>query len=89
MVQTLSNYVNTINGPEDLEFLSFSRDYRPFKAKAIYDADGDGIEDNIKMTSEQLDDFYKPNVFGAEIQYIYNTRHGNMPGERNKWFYDK
>ena len=70
MVQTLSNYVNTINGPEDLEFLSFSRDYRPFKAKAIYDADGDGIEDNIKMTSEQLDDFYKPNVFGAEIQYI-------------------
>jgi len=52
MVQTLSNYINTINGPEDLEYLSFSRDYRPFKPRAIYDADGDGVEDNIKMTPE-------------------------------------
>ena len=68
MIQTtLSNYVNLINGPEDLELLAFSREFRPFKAKAIYDLDGDGVEDNMKLTSDQLDEFYKPNVFGAEI----------------------
>ena len=85
----MANYVQVIDGPEELALLSFSREFRPFKAKAIYDADGDGIEDNMHMTSEALDAFYKPNVFGAPIEHIYNTRHGNLPGERNKWFYDK
>jgi len=85
----LHNYIGLVNGPEDLVNLGFSADYRPFKAKAIYDVDGDGVEDNMKMTSDQLDNFYKPNVFGAPIEHIYNTRHGNLPGERNKWFYDK
>lgn len=89
MIQTtLSNYVNIINSPEDLELIGFSSEYRKFKPREIYDIDGDGVEDNMKLTSAQLDPFYKPNVFGAEIQYIYNTRHGNLPGERNKWFYD-
>lgn len=78
-----------VNGPEDLELLGFSREFRPFKKTAIYDADGDGIEDNMKLSSEQLDAFYKPNFFGAPIEHIFNTRHGNLPGERNKYFYDK
>jgi len=81
--------MNVINGPEDLELLSFSRDFRPFKPTAIYDEDGDGVEDNIHLTADQLDKFYKPNVFGAPIEHIFNTRHGNLPGERNKYFYDK
>jgi len=78
-----------VNGPEDLELLGFSREFRPFKPTAIYDADGDGIEDNMKMSSEALDKFYMPNVYGAPIEHIFNTRHGNLPGERNKFFYDK
>jgi len=69
--------------------LSFSRDFRPFKKRAIYDADGDGVEDNITFTADQLDEFYKPNVFGAEIEDMYNTRHGELPGHRQKWFYNK
>jgi len=85
----LHNYMHLVNGPEDLELLGFSREFRPFKPTAIYDADGDGVEDNMHMTSEQLDKFYKPNVYGAPIEHIYNTRHGNLPGERNKYFYDK
>jgi hypothetical protein len=49
---TLYNYIQLVNGPEDLELLGFSRDFRPFKGKAIYDADGDGIEDNMHLTSD-------------------------------------
>jgi len=33
-----------INGPEDIEMLGFSREFRPFKPTAIYDEDGDGDE---------------------------------------------
>ena len=69
--------------------MSFSRDFRPFKPTAKYDIDGDGVEDNMKLDSEELDKFYLPNVYGAPIEHIYNTRHGNLPGERNKYFYDK
>jgi len=86
---TLHNYMRLINGPEDIEMLGFSRAFKPFKPVSIYDADGDGIEDNMHMSSAELDKFYKPNVFGAPIEHIFNTRHGNLPGERNKFFYDK
>jgi len=82
------NYQNIIHGPQDLAQLSFSRDYRPFKKTQIYDEDGDGVEDNQKLTHDQLDKFYLPNVYSAPIEHIYNTRHGNMPGELNKYFYD-
>ena len=85
----MNNYAQVIDGPEELNLLSFPIEFRPFKPVPIYDADNDGIEDNMHMTSEALDKFYKPNVYGAPIEHIYNTRHGNLPGERNKWFYDK
>ena len=83
------NYQNIIHGPQDLTQLSFSREYRPFKKTTIYDEDGDGVEDNQHLTHDQLDAFYLPNVYGAAIEHIFNTRHGNMPGELNKYFYDK
>ena len=59
--------------------MSFSRDFRPFKPTAKYDIDGDGVEDNMKLDSEELDKFYLPNVYGAPIEHIYNTRHGELP----------
>jgi hypothetical protein len=48
----LHNYMQLVNGPEDLELLGFSREFRPFKPTAIYDLDGDGVEDNMKLSSE-------------------------------------
>ena len=70
-----------------MEYPQFAK-VKPHRRRII-DEDGDGVEDNIKLSSEQLDKFYLPNVFGAPIEHIYNTRHGNLPGERNKYFYDK
>jgi hypothetical protein len=56
-------------------------------ANKIYDADGDGVEDNIDFSSEQLDDFYFPTNFNS-AEDIYNTRHGGMPGHRQREFYE-
>ena len=50
-----------------------------WKPRKIYDADGDGVEDNVHKTHEELDDFYWPNNFGA-VDEINNTHHGNLPG---------
>ena len=52
----------------------------------IYDEDGDGVEDNKVFTSHQLDKFYKPNNF-FPIEDVYNTRHGNLPGHIQRYFY--
>ena len=43
--------------------------------RPIYDADGDGVEDNVKKTRDELDAFYEPAVFGV-AEDIYNTQHG-------------
>ena len=84
----MANYVQVIDGPEELALLSFSREFRPFKAKAIYDADGDGIEDVENMDRDVLDEFYDPLVFGV-AEDINNTRHGNLPGHKQLWFTEK
>jgi len=76
-----SDYVNTIQGPEDLELLQ----YAPGQAKT--DADGDGIEDNMYWPTSEYDKFYKPAVFGIS-EDIYNTRHGGLPGHRQAEFFD-
>ena len=55
-----------------------------YEPREIYDADGDGVEDNVDYTHHQLDRFYKPAVF-READDIYNTQHGNLPGHRTKW----
>ena len=59
----------------------------PF-GQPIYDEDGDGIEDNSKLTHDALDKFYIPNRFHP-TEHVYNTRHGGLPGERQKYFFDQ
>lgn len=51
--------------------------------RPIYDEDGDGVEDNVKKTREELDRFYNPTVFN-EADDLYNTHHGNLPGHVRK-----
>ena len=53
------------------------------RARKIYDADGDGVEDNIERTRDELDRFYHPAVYGV-VEDLYNTHHGNLPGHVRK-----
>lgn len=56
--------------------------------RRIYDEeDGDGVEDNVKKSYEELDRFYWPNRFNA-AEEIYNTHHGNLPGHVRMEEYD-
>ena len=55
--------------------------------RPIYDADGDGVEDNVKKTRDELDAFYDPLVFGV-AEEIHNTHHGNLPGHVRKAEYE-
>ena len=48
--------------------------------RRIYDLDGDGVEDNVKRSRDELDRFYYPNQFGDAGDDIHNTHHGNLPG---------
>ena len=57
--------------PEDLK--------HAHKAWEIFDADGDGVEDNVEKTREELDRFEIPAVFGP-AEEMHNTHHGNLPG---------
>ena len=50
-----------------------------FGKRRIYDADGDGVEDNVEKTRDELDRFYIPQVFGP-AEEMHNTHHGNLPG---------
>ena len=55
--------------------------------RPIYDEDGDGVEDNVKKTREELDRFYEPAVFHP-CEDIHNTHHGNLPGHVRKAEYE-
>ena len=81
----LAHFVNSIQGPADLAMLQLeSGPAKGWHGRRITDLDGDGVEDNVNMTSDQLDDFYDPLVFGV-AEDINNTRHGNLPGHINAW----
>ena len=57
----------------------------PYSPRKIYDEDGDGVEDNVPKSYDELDDFYYPNQFGP-VDEINNTHHGNLPGHvRLEW----
>ena len=49
------------------------------RKRRITDEDGDGVEDNVVKTRDELDRFYEPAVFGV-AEEINNTHHGNLPG---------
>ena len=84
---------NEMNGPEDLvniqtgDFLD--KEWKEVKntyGQYIYDEDGDGVEDNHHYTHHELDKFYKPNNF-FPTEDLYNTRHGNLPGHIQRYYY--
>jgi len=79
-VQTFADLVEAIQGPEDLELLQWKRG-----GNEIYDADGDGVEDNVHFTHDDLDKFYKPAVF-FPAEEIHNTHHGKLPGHIQREF---
>ena len=58
--------------------ISLSKDL--YGKRRIYDLDGDGVEDNVKRSRDELDRFYYPNQFGDAGDDIHNTHHGNLPG---------
>ena len=60
--------------------VSLSAEKDLYGKRQIYDLDGDGVEDNVKRSRDELDDFYYPNQFGDAGDDIYNTHHGNLPG---------
>lgn len=91
----LSEYINNIQSPEDLEQLTITdNNFSQLKWERgnneIYDADGDGVEDNVSdgWQSWKFDKFYLPAVF-HEVEDINNTHHGNLPGMLQKEFEDE
>jgi hypothetical protein len=82
----LGEYIGKIESPEDLETLTLADDNLSMLKwergnNEIYDADGDGVEDNVSdgWQSWKFDKFYNPAVFHV-VEYINNTHHGNLPG---------
>merc|ERR1712127_1026395 len=54
-----------------------------YKPRRIIDADGDGVEDNVKHDQYTLDRFRKM-VFSAPVEDLHNTRNGELPGH-HRW----
>lgn len=76
----LSMYIHKIHSPRDLELVQWNGNKR-----LINDADGDGVEDNIERTRDELDRFYIPAVFGV-AEEMHNTHHGNLPGHVQRYW---
>lgn len=54
-----------------------------YKPRRIIDADGDGVEDNVKYDQKTLDKFRKM-VFSPAVEDLHNTRNGELPGH-HRW----
>lgn len=83
--ESFADLVSQIQGPEDLNELIMLQSSWKAGANRITDADGDGVEDNIAKTRDELDRFYEPLVF-KYAEEINNTHHGNLPGHVEKEF---
>ena len=79
-VERFATLVRDINSPDELELVMVQAQWKR-GANKIYDADGDGVEDNVKLSHFELDDFFWPKVFNS-AEEINNTHHGNLPGHR-------
>ena len=86
---SISDWVHKINSPADLEQFELLQTGATWALNdnKIYDADGDGVEDNRHLTSEQLDNFFFPSVFNT-AEDVYNTRNGEYPGHLQREFYE-
>ena len=65
---------------EDVSLLQLESKKDLYGKRQIYDLDGDGVEDNVKRSRDELDRFYYPNQFGDAGDDVHNTHHGNLPG---------
>eukprot|EP00356_Strombidium_inclinatum_P015210 CAMPEP_0170481530 /NCGR_PEP_ID=MMETSP0208-20121228/1942_1 /TAXON_ID=197538 /ORGANISM="Strombidium inclinatum, Strain S3" /LENGTH=301 /DNA_ID=CAMNT_0010754251 /DNA_START=8 /DNA_END=910 /DNA_ORIENTATION=+ len=50
-----------------------------FIQRRITDEDGDGVEDNVKKTQNELDKF-RQMVYGSEVEDLHNTHNGEVAG---------
>ena len=69
----------TDNGADDETVLTMVDGTMKYVPREIYDADGDGVEDNEHLSHHELDRFYIPFVFG-DAEEMHNTHHDNLPG---------
>jgi hypothetical protein len=83
--ELLSKFIDVVNSPDDLEDENLIMWVAG--ANKIYDADGDGVEDNVHLTHKELDRFYIPNRF-FPTEDIHNTRNGKLPGHIQREFYE-
>ena len=74
---------------EDVSLLQLESKKDLYGKRQIYDLDGDGVEDNVKRSRDELDRFYYPNQFGDAGDDVHNTHHGNLPGHLRLEEYEK
>ena len=76
-----------IDDSKDDDKVVYKKQKMAQRPRQIYDADGDGVEDNVHKTRDELDRFYIPFVFGP-AEEMHNTHHGNLPGHVRKEEYE-
>ena len=81
MLDGTTKLVENPYGVEDGFMSPYVVSNMPYVGRAMTDEDGDGVEDNVHFTSQELDRFYKPPVFGPADE-MHNTQHGNLPGHK-------
>ena len=64
---------------QEITLLGTGKEVVKHHKRRIYDEDGDGVEDNVDKTHDELDAFNDPLSFG-DAEEINNTHHGNLPG---------
>ena len=70
------------------DYIQTNMPYKPHGnscTSGIYDEDKDGVEDNKYVTWEERDKFQDGGYF-ATADDLFNTRHGDMPGQSSLEF---